>query len=123
MNEDELRREASLLIGRLRAEHEDELRRNAIGYVIVVRDDEFGTLSATGLWPDYATAKLVALRENGDLHRDHPDGEPGWTSTVVPVQPRTDTNYVRLTLRRRLAWWWRREGRVRVRELADRLRV
>lgn len=57
----------------------------ASGWIVKVRDDEFGSESFYGIYETPEAALLDSHRMHAEVHRGHPDGEPGWTLTVHPM--------------------------------------
>lgn len=84
---DDIGARAMALVAQIQADSELADVADAIGWVVVSRDDEYGRLYLSGLHPTPEAALIAAAEQHVSLHRGHPPGEPGWTLWVYPLHP------------------------------------
>lgn len=64
------------------------LMDEAKGWILLVEDLEFGSLSLHGPFDDPVSASEAAARWKEELNRFNADNDIGWEVTVYPLQPR-----------------------------------
>lgn len=57
----------------------------AVAWVVLSRDDQYGTTTLYGPFETEMEAAVWADRHYLDVHRGHPPGEPGWTVSTLPL--------------------------------------
>ncbi len=74
-------------IAQMQAEGIEENNANAIGWVTISVDLEFGHLYVRGPYPTPEGALIAAAQDEQEVNRGNEEGEPGWRVLVYPLMP------------------------------------